>query len=369
MPSSRTEWTLEAVNQRLKDGRVRVQLQQVGNRLLMRATLPPKPGSDRPKPYQQRIFLGLPANPDGFRRAEAEARLLGSRLVMGQFDWAAYLPAGKTLDGKPTAQWIREFKAHYLETHTLRPATWQNQWAKVYNRLPQEQPLNKDEVLRQVHATERNTRNRQATCQKLQKLAQFAGIEVDLLQYQGNYGASKVKARNVPSDEMIAATWQQIPNSAWRWVYGVMAAFGLRDHEVFFCHWTDEGLQVTQGKTGPRLVFQPLYPEWVEAWELRSPVLPKVQNLHELYEAGKLGDKVARQFRRYQVPFTPYDLRHAYGIRASVTFELPVTTAAALMGHTPQIHLQRYHRHIGLKTNQDAAKRVMERSDRPRPPA
>lgn len=116
MAVSKTEWTLEAVNQRLKEGRVKVSVEQIGGMLALRATLPPKPGSDRPKPYRQRIFLKLPANPEGFRRAEGEARLLGSRLVAGRFDWTAYMPIEKTPQGKPIAQWIKEFKASNLHS-------------------------------------------------------------------------------------------------------------------------------------------------------------------------------------------------------------------------------------------------------------
>ena len=144
---------------------------------------------------------------------------------------------------------------------------------------------------------------------------------------------------------------------------------GLRDHELFFCHWQDDGLFVKKGKTGPRLVFEAFYPEWVEQWDLKNIRRPNIQNIDQLYEDGKLGDKVARGFRRYGVPFTPYDLRHAFGIRASVTFHLPVTTSAALMGHSPEIHLKRYHRHITLATNQEATKRVMENPNRPKPPS
>ena len=58
----------------------------------------------------------------------------------------------------------------------------------------------------------------------------------------------------------------------------------------------------------------------------------QVPFVDRLYEVQELGTKVSRQFKRYGIPFPPYVLRHAYGIRASVTFELPVT-AAALMGH------------------------------------
>ncbi|MFM2430627.1 MAG: hypothetical protein RLZZ511_1840, partial [Cyanobacteriota bacterium] len=223
-------------------------------------------------------------------------------------------------------------------------------------------------VDRSVLATEPNTRNRLETCRKLQKLADFAKLPADFLEFEGNYGPSKVKDRAVPTDEAIVAQWSAIANPGWRWVYGIMAAFGLRDHEVFFCEWTDEGLQVRKGKTGPRLVFQALYPEWVAEWDLRTVIRPKIQDADGLYAKQQLGTKVARAFNRQGVPFTPYDLRHAFGIRASVTFELPVTTAAALMGHSPKIHLERYHKHINLKQNQAAARRVMDRADRPKPP-
>lgn len=362
------EWTYEAVSQRLKEGKVKASIVQRGGMLWLQTTLPPKPGSERPRPYQQKISLGVPANEDGFRRAEQEARLLGSLLASGKFDWNAYIRAERLPENKPARVWIEEFKLHYMQTHALKESTWKNQWDKVFKRLSPDQPLYAETLVSLVHQTDRNTRNRAETCRKFQQLADFAGLKVDLLQYKGSYGAAKVQGRDIPSDETIAYWWTQIPNPSWQWVYGVMAALGLRDHEVFFCEWLDDGLFVTKGKTGPRLVFQALYEEWVDEWNLRTINRPKVSDADALYEAGKLGDKVARQFRRYGIPFTPYDLRHAFGIRSSVKFELPVTTAAALMGHSPEIHLKRYHRHIQLRQNQDAAKRIMERPDRPKPP-
>ena len=49
------EYTFEAVNERLREGRVKVAVYQRGEMLWLRATLPPKPGSDRPLPHQQKI--------------------------------------------------------------------------------------------------------------------------------------------------------------------------------------------------------------------------------------------------------------------------------------------------------------------------
>jgi hypothetical protein len=77
------EYTLEAVNQRLSEGKIKAKvfLRPGVGTLYLKATLPPKPGSDRPRPYQQVISLGLPANSDGFRRAEQEARILSGELI------------------------------------------------------------------------------------------------------------------------------------------------------------------------------------------------------------------------------------------------------------------------------------------------
>jgi hypothetical protein len=197
------------------------------------------------------------------------------------------------------------------------------------------------------------------------------GLTIYVLQYKGNYGPTRVKDRDIRSDEEIAYWWKQIPNPAWRWVYGVMAALDLRDHEVFFCEWREDGLYVTEGKTGPRLVFGAFYPEWINEWNLKEIIRPNIDARAIVDKTGSyesLGDKVARQFRRYKIPFPPYDLRHAYAIRASVIFGLPETTTSGLMGHSLQIHTQRYHKHIKLAHNRAAAKRILDNPNRPKPP-
>jgi integrase len=367
MPS-KTEYSLEAINQRLKESRTPVRLQIRGGRIWVQGTFPPKPGSDRPRAYQQQMSLRLPISPEGFQRAEKESRLIGAELLNKEFRWEKYLSPDRLPESKSCKKWIEEFTVHYLDRHSLKPSTWKGDWLNIYKRLPQDEPLTIRVMKSLIDRTEPNTRNRLETCRKLQKLADFAKVEVNFLEIEGNYGPSKVKARAVPSDEAIAAQWSKIPNPGWRWVYGMMAACGLRDHEVFFCEWTEEGLQVLKGKTGPRLVFQPLYPEWVEAWDLKNVVRPNIQDADDLYAKQQLGTKVARAFNRQGVPFTPYDLRHAFGCRASVTFGLPVPTAAALMGHSPKVHLDRYHKHSKLRQNQEAAQRIMQRSDRPLPP-
>ncbi|MEH2156484.1 hypothetical protein [Nostoc sp.] len=65
--------TIEVINDRLKKALIGVRVEARGDRLSLRATLPPKPGSNKTKPYQQYLALGICANPAGLQRAEAEA--------------------------------------------------------------------------------------------------------------------------------------------------------------------------------------------------------------------------------------------------------------------------------------------------------
>jgi integrase len=366
--SKKTEYTLEAVNDRLAQSRVKCKIMQRGEMLWAQATFPPKPGINRPRPYQQRISLGVPASDAGFRQAEKEARIIGAELAGKAFRWEKYIDPQRLPENRPVAQWTEEFKRWQMETNSLSAKTWGNGYEPIFSRLPQDAPLTNDVLMALVRSIGADTRMRLEVCRVLQKLADFAKVDADLLKFKGNYGPSKVADRDLPTDEAIAEWWHHIPNARWQWAYGVMAAYGLRDHEVFFCEWTSQGLQVLGGKTGPRLVHQPLYPEWAEAWDLQNIKLPRVENVEAVYDDGRLGQRFAKQFRRYKVPFPPYDLRHCYGIRASVTFEFPVTTAADLMGHSPDVHLKRYHKHIKLKQNQDATQRVMQRPDLPQAP-
>ncbi len=367
MPS-KLEYSLEAVNQRLKASRLPVSLRVRGGQIWVQGTFPPKPGSDRPRAYQQRFSLKQPINEEGFKKAEKEAGLIGAELVNKAFRWEKYLSPDRLPESKPCRLWIEEFQEYYLARHSMKPSTWKGDWLNIYKRLPQDEPLTVGLMVKLIYRTERDTRDRKETCGKFQKLADFAKLDADFLELKGTYGPSKVKARDIPSDETIAAQWSKIQNPGWRWVYGMMAACGLRDHEVFFCEWTDEGLQVLKGKTGPRLVFQPLYPEWVEAWDLRNVVRPNIQDADDLYAKQQLGTKVARAFNRQNIPFSPYNLRHAFGFRAAVTFEIQVPTAAALMGHSPKIHMERYHKHTKLQHHIAAVKRIMQRPDCPRAP-
>ena len=228
-----------------------------------------------------------------------------------------------------------------MGTHSLQETTWERHWQTVYDALPQNSQLNSTLILATALDTPSDSRKRREYCLKLQKLADFAGIPIDLKPYRGNYSSTKPQnSRELPTDEQVSEWREKISSSAWRCFYGVVAAFGLRPHEFWYCRFVDElTLEITEGKTGGRTV-QALYPEWVKSWELQTIERPKVTA--KVYR--DYGDRASTQFRRYGLPFSPYDLRHAWAIRASITFRLPDTIAAQMMGHSVLVHNRTYHR-------------------------
>jgi len=77
---------LKHVNLRLKAANIRPRIECKGDSLYLRATLPPKPNSDRTSPYQQHLSLKVKANPEGLKRAEAQAKKVGAALDLKDFD-------------------------------------------------------------------------------------------------------------------------------------------------------------------------------------------------------------------------------------------------------------------------------------------
>jgi integrase len=169
----------------------------------------------------------------------------------------------------------------------------------------------------------------------------------------------------LPSDEDIVAAWHQIPNLGWKFVYGVMATFGLRNHEVFFCNYMglDRGDTMIEvlptTKTGSHQVWA-FYPEWIEQFDLRIVRLPDVETDLSRTTLQRIGQRVTAQFRRYKIPFSPYDLRHAWAIR-TIHFGLPDTVAAKMMGHSVAVHTRTYHQWITQRDQQQAVEAALKR--------
>ncbi|HEY9736023.1 MAG TPA: site-specific integrase [Trichocoleus sp.] len=374
-PSHPLDPQIDQINSRLKAARMGLQIERRGEKLNLRGTLPPRPQSHRLKPHQQRIPLGLPATKAGLKQIEQDAKVIAARLIERTFDWQDYilLTGGRPLSGSSLEEKIEAFRQQFLiagQQQDALPAsqitTWEKAYAPYFKKLAEvtsrhSQLSLPEAIYATVQQTRPNSRSRQVCCTALSAFAEFCGLTLptDLKQFWGTYGNSRTQARQLPSDEEIVAWYSRIPNPAWRFVYGVMATYGLRNHEVFFADYSrlQSGSEAVitvleTTKTGLHDVW-PFYPEWVERFSLKTPNLPVLQTDLAQTTLQRVGQQVTTQFRRYQVPFSPYDLRHAWAVR-TIHFGLPDTVAARMMGHSVAIHNRTYHRWISRRDQQQA---------------
>jgi integrase len=368
------------VNQRLKAAQLGFQVERRGTKLNLRGMLPPRPDSAKLRPSQQRLSLGIPATTAGLKQIEQEAKIIAAQLIQKTFDWQDYLSFtdGKRLSQQSLREQIAAFEQHFLQ-HPDRadnPAATKTTWTAAYApylrklaAIATNHPtLTLTEVIyKTVDSTARNSRSRQVCCTTLSAFAEFLNLQLpkDLKTLWGNYNNSQTQARQLPSDEDIVAAWHQIPNLGWKFVYGVMATFGLRNHEVFFCNYMglDRGDTMIEvlptTKTGSHQVWA-FYPEWIEQFDLRIVRLPDVETDLSRTTLQRIGQRVTAQFRRYKIPFSPYDLRHAWAIR-TIHFGLPDTVAAKMMGHSVAVHTRTYHQWITQRDQQQAVEAALKR--------
>ena len=369
------------VNDRLKAARLGLKIERRGNSLALRGTLPPRPGSTKTKPYQQRIPLGLPATKAGLKQIEREAKVIAGRLIERSFDWSEYLPQEPTLAQQfPTmGEMVEQFRRHKLETsaeddaaRAAHTSTWEKAYAPYLRKLAAHmdrhprQPI-ADAIVATLESLPAHRRGRQVGCTALKGFADYFQIDLpkDWEDLWGRYGNSKTQRRALPSDEDIVTWYGRIPNPAWRFVYGMMATYGLRNHEVFFCDYSRLSAGDPEGmvtvlettKTGLHDVW-PFYPEWIDGFRLRTVLLPEVNTNLSQTTLQRIGQRVSTQFKRYDIPFSPYDLRHAWAVR-TIHFGLPDTVAARMMGHSVAIHNRTYHRWITLRDQQQAVRAAL----------
>jgi integrase len=374
------------LNLRLKTARLGVQVERRGEKLNLRGTFPPRPGSLLLRSHQQRLSLGLPATTAGLKQAEQQAKIIAAQLLQKSFDWRNYLRVDGLgwLHELSLEQRIQAFEQEFFaQRQQKQPAfspsgtktTWDSAYMPYFRKLmaiAESHPRLTivEAIYATVQATSVNSRSRQTCCTALNALSEFLNLELPtpLKSFWGNYSPSQTESRQLPTDELIIASLDNIPHPGWRFVYGIMAAYGLRNHEVFFTDYqqllrgdreaTVQVLGTT--KTGSHEVW-PFYPEWVQQFDLHQVCLPDVNIDLSRTTLQRIGQLVTRQFQRYQIPFSPYDLRHAWAVR-TIHFGLPDTVAARMMGHSVTVHTRTYHRWITHRDQQQAVDAALQRS-------
>jgi integrase len=361
-------------NERLRAGSIGVSIEVSGCRLCLRATLPPRPGNTRAHPYQQRLYLGHRANLPGLKAAEDTAKIIGGQLSSGRFDWADWLRVrpGVAQNEKPCKDWVSAFEEHYFSRRKRTDetlTTWRGDYLKAFKRLPPDAPLSVEVMTATILATQPDTKTRKRVCMAIGALANFAGLQLDVKPLSGKYSPVSASPRNLPSDADIARWYEHLKNPAWKWVYGMLATYGLRNHEVFRLDFNrlrrgDHCVDVlSKTKTGSRQAF-PFYPEWFDVFDLAAVLLPPV-DCNRPNQA--IGHAVTEYLADAGLPFSALDLRHAWAVR-TIAFSLPVELAARQMGHSVIVHTGTYHHWITEAHQQQAYEAALNRSDRPSPP-
>ncbi|WP_255018275.1 site-specific integrase [Cyanobium sp. WKJ7-Wakatipu] len=386
---------LAQANQALAQAGVSLRIELRGQRLGLRGPLPCRRGSGR-HPVQ-RISLGLPADTAGLELARERLKEVLRQLQQGRFAWSAW-GVQQAQPPSPSTSWLpaatqpaaddllglAAFEATFFADPRRRrnPAGCRTTWSSAYlpylrrlaavaaeRDLPLGLPLL--EVALESYAA--SSRSRQQCGTALAALARH--FELDLpdnwSERAAGYGLHAAQFRRLPGDPQILLWAEQIPNPAWRLAYGLMATYGLRNHEVFFCDLSalapggDRVIRVLPtSKTGEHQVW-PFQPDWVEHFGLEQlggsqPPLPAVATDLRHTTLQQVGRRVAEQFRRYELPITPYDLRHAWAVR-TIHIGLPDTVAARMMGHSVAIHTRTYHHWITRRDQQQAVDAALAR--------
>ena len=338
------EERLAEINARLKP--LAIQLLARGKTvkyISARATLPNKPGQS-PGRSQQTIALRLPFTLSGLNRAEKLAIKIASDRDFGTFDWNDYQP--KTI-AEPTAHLTTEidrYRQDYL-TRGGRLDTWKKEYQRFFDKLT---GFTEPELKAVLETTEPNSRNRKRAVVALNALSKFLNLGIDFSAYRGNYSPyTSIVERQIPTDTEIEQAYNQIPNPAWQWVYGMLAAYGLRNHEIFRLKLDD--FPIVQVRLDTKSSFHDVLPcpkKWVENWKLKNFNFPPL-NMERPNHA--LGEAVSHQFDRYKIPFSPYDLRHAWAIR-TLSKGWPLEISARMQGHSVDVHTRIYQKWITRET-------------------
>lgn len=372
-----------------------------GHRLGLRGPLPPREGSGTGPTRIQRLSLGLVASEAAIGEALSSLQRVQEQLRLETFRWQTWQRGGSaavhpgthpgappTTGRKTPVPPLEEALASFQEAFQRDPrrrrspagarSTWRSAYQPYLRRLlamggPLHRELDADLLVNVLDSYPVASRSRQQCAIVLGALARHQDLALpsEWQELGRGYGLHAARFRPLPSDQRILQLHEQIPNAGWRLVYGLMATYGLRNHEVFFCDFSalapggDRVVRVLPtSKTGEHQVW-PFQPEWVDHFCLeelaRDPrALPTVNTDLRQTSLQSVGQRVSEQFRRYHLPLTPYDLRHAWAVR-TIHIGLPDTVASRMMGHSVAIHTRTYHHWITRRDQQQAVDAALSR--------
>tara|TARA_Y100000589_G_scaffold309318_1_gene326663 strand:+ start:22 stop:1215 length:1194 start_codon:yes stop_codon:yes gene_type:complete len=356
----------------------KLKIEKRGGKLNIRGSLPSK--EDKNIQKIQRISLGVDADNYGLEEAEKKLQLINLQLELDQFEWRNWITSPTQKANirndfllKKIFEFEKFFFKEYKNDHynSARKSTWNSSYKPYIKRMISIYQKNDNKELIYIFLSTLNSykegsRSRKQCGTSLNVLAEFLELRLpsEWKSLSRGYGIKKASFRNLPDDNLIEEIWEKIPNKSWQYVFGLMATYGLRNHEVFFCDLNslkysgDKILRILPTtKTGEHQVW-PFHPKWVDLFGLTTlgndpKLLPQInRNLRET-TLQNIGKRITEQFSRYDLNIRPYDLRHAWAVR-TILYDLPDTVAARMMGHSVSLHTQTYHHWITKRDQQKA---------------
>ncbi|MBE9051025.1 site-specific integrase [Nostocales cyanobacterium LEGE 11386] len=375
---------LEKVNLRLKSAKAKVTIRESNGSLQLRATLPIKTGDKDTRGTgrkQYNLSLNIPANLDGLKTAEEEAYELGKLIARKTFAWNDKYLGNEAIkkEFKTIGELLERFEEEYFKTHkrtTKSEHTFFYYFSRTKRFTNPQELATPDNLISAIEKIDKEWARYNAT-RAISAFCLTFNIEIDLSKYAK---MPENNSRNIPTDAEIITGFsnfeaylinrgnqvnQNVKDSwqLWRWTYGMLAVFGLRPRELFInpdIDWwlSSENVDLTwkvhkDCKTGERQAL-PLHKQWIEEFDLRNPkyltmladAISKKDNTNHA-EITALTQRVSWWFRKIELDFKPYDLRHAWAIRAHI-LGIPIKAAADNLGHSVQVHTQTYQRWFSL---------------------
>ena len=361
----------------------KLKIEKRGGKLNIRGSLPSKENKNIQK--VQRISLGIDADIDGLEEAKKKLQLINLQLELNQFKWRDWITSS-IQEGNKTYEFfikeISEFEKKFFKEqrnehlNSARKSTWNSSYKPYIKRMINIYKKNDNKDINHIFLStlksyQEGSRSRKQCGTSLNVFADFLKLSLpsEWKSLSRGYGIKKASFRDLPDDNLIEELWRNIPNKSWQYVFGLMATYGLRNHEVFFCDLSalknngDKILRVLPTtKTGEHQVW-PFHPKWVDLFQLSSlgndpSLLPKINRDLSQTTLQNIGKRITDQFNRYGIRIRPYDLRHAWAVR-TIFYDLPDTVAARMMGHSVSLHNQTYHHWITKRDQQKAVNNAL----------
>ncbi len=390
MATTRPRWLtdLSAQFKRHRQGRSGWFVEVNRDRLrVVTAELPPRPEEPPAEALKRRaVTLATPPGPVTAAKALQECCALFDAVMAGEWRW----PDPEAMPGADDAHRLAPFTLQRLMDQLQRAVvgekvserTWQRIYAPPLRRLietagERSWPTDESLLLTTLKTWEPNSRARQLAHDRIRRLWRQAGWEwpAQAAELRGNgKAAADPEGVRAFTDAELQELRARIERSIARHkltpadlvAWDCLMVFGLRPAELQGLRLAaQQGVPVatitrekvsSKGRSGARQC--PAVPP--AGWPADCSGLVERFNQHgippAMAKAASPGEVMAQQLHRLKgqppvegsiaAELTPYGCRHAFALRLALQLGMHTREAAALMGHSPAVHLSTYGRRL-----------------------